>query len=64
MMKTDKIKLIWQVVLRLNNSLRTLITAIHNYVTKKYSGEAVCDFDDITFVYSIKYADKNIIWLM
>lgn len=63
-MKTDKIKLIWQVVLRLNNSLRTLITAIHNYVTKKYSGEAVCDFGDITFVYSIKYADKNIIWLM
>lgn len=64
MMKTDKIKLIWHVVLRLNNSLRTLTTSIYSCVAEKFSKEDSCDCDDLTFVYSIRYADKNIIWLV
>ena len=63
MMKTDKIKLIWRVVSRLNYSLRTLTTSIYYCIAEKFSGEDSCDCDDLTFVYSIKYADKNIIWL-
>ena len=62
-MKTDKIKLIWQAVLRLNNSLRRFITSIYSCVAEKFSKEDSCDCDDLIFVYSIKYADKNIIWL-
>ena len=64
MMKRDKIKLIGQVVLRLNNSLRRFTTSFCKCVTEKISKEDTCDCDDITFVYSIKYADMNIIWLV
>ena len=63
-MKTDKIKLIRRVVLRLTNSFKTFTTSFYACITEKFSSEDTCDCDDITFAYSIKYAHKNIVWLI
>ena len=62
-MKTDRIKLIRQVVLGLINPFKTLTASIYHDDAENSSGEDNCNFSNITFMYSIKYADKKIIWL-